>query len=120
MENYLDNRISDMGCFYLIFLGAAAMFDRLCTTVKWIGVSLQSPFLLVIRLYWGYQFAIAGFGKFLNLGGVAEYFQTLGIPLPYLNATLAASTELIGGLLLILGLYSRLITIPLLGVMLVA
>lgn len=96
------------------------MFKSIWNGFKWLGDSLQSPLLLVLRLYWGYQFAVTGYGKLLNLGGVSEYFQSLGIPFPYLNALLAGSTEFIGGTLLFVGLFSRIIPIPLLGVMLVA
>lgn len=90
------------------------MFHSLWNAIKWVGVKLQSPLLLIIRLYWGYQFLITGFGKFLNLHSVAEYFQTLNIPFPYPSVVLAAGTEFIGGALLILGLFSRVIAIPLL------
>lgn len=103
-----------------IFFGVENMFDKLYRVMKAFGGHLQSPFLLVIRLYWGYQFMITGFGKLLSLSGVANYFQTLGIPFPYLNAIIAGSVETIGGLLLLLGLYSRLSAIPLFFVMCVA
>jgi putative oxidoreductase len=81
---------------------------------------LQSPFLLVIRLYWGWQFFLTGKGKLLNLDRTAAYFASLNIPAPKLNAVLAGSTECFGGLLLLLGLGSRIITIPLIFTMLVA
>lgn len=93
---------------------------RFWNWVTGIGTSLQSPLLLVIRLYWGYQFAVGGFGKFSNLDTVAGYFESLSIPLPYINAILAASAEFFGGILLFLGLFSRLAALPLLGVMAVA
>jgi len=88
--------------------------------VKSVGNFLRSPFLLIIRLYWGYQFAITGFGKFMALGSIAAYFQSLGIPFPYFNATLTATVELLCGALLFLGLYTRIAVIPLFGVMFVA
>lgn len=96
------------------------MFLNIWDTVRVIGNYLQSPFLLLIRLYWGYQFALTGIGKFLNLEQIASYFQTLGIPFPYLNAATAGFVELVGGSLLILGLFSRLAAIPLLFVMFIA
>ena len=88
--------------------------------IRALGISLQSYFLLLIRVYWGYQFLITGFGKLTNLDQIAAYFQSLGIPFPSLNALCAGSTEMIGGTLLVLGLFSRLASIPLLGVMAVA
>lgn len=68
---------------------------------------LQSLFLLVVRLYWGWQFAGTGWGKLHHLAKVTEYFASLGIPLPGLNAPFVSVLELGGGLLLILGLASR-------------
>ena len=49
--------------------------------------SLESPFLLIVRLYWGWQFMQTGWGKLGDLGKVTNYFTTLGIPAPALNAT---------------------------------
>ena len=42
--------------------------------------SLQSPFLLLVRLYWGFQMTQTGWGKLHNLAKVAEFFTSLGIP----------------------------------------
>ena len=50
--------------------------------------ALQSPFLLLVRLYWGWQFIQTGWGKFNNISGVTAFFRTLGIPFPGLNAQL--------------------------------
>lgn len=63
--------------------------------------NLQSPFLPVIRLYWGWQFLLTGKGKLLNLDRTAGFFANLHIPMPKLNAILAGSTECFGGLLLL-------------------
>jgi putative oxidoreductase len=81
---------------------------------------LQSPFLLIIRLYWGWHFFLTGKGKLLNLDRTAGFFASLNIPAPKLNAIMAGSTECFGGLLLLLGLGSRIITVPLIGTMIVA
>ena len=81
---------------------------------------LRSPLLLAMRLFWGWQFFIAGKGKLLNLDQTVDFFTQLGLPFPQLNAILAGSTECIGGLLLLLGLGSRLISIPLAFTMVVA
>src|SRR5204863_8135942 len=74
---------------------------------------LQAPLLLVMRLYWGWSFFVTGKGKLLNLDKTAEFFGGLGIPFPKFNAALAGSTECLGGLLLLVGLGSRLVSIPL-------
>jgi putative oxidoreductase len=81
---------------------------------------LRDAILLIIRLYWGYQFYVTGRGKLLNLAGVTEFFTSLGIPAPGFHAILVASLECFGGWLLILGLGSRLISIPLAVSMVVA
>ena len=51
---------------------------------------LQSPMLLLIRAYWGWQFAQTGWGKLHNLNRVADFFATLNIPAPHLNALVVA------------------------------
>lgn len=73
----------------------------------------QSLLLLIIRLYWGWAFFLAGKGKLMDLEKPAAYFQSLGIPLPHAQAILAGATECMGGLLLLAGFCSRLISIPL-------
>ncbi len=85
-----------------------------------IATSLQSPLLLAVRLYWGWAFFQTGKGKLADLGKVTTFFTDLGIPLPGLNAFLAGSTECFGGLLLLLGLFARPVTVPLIVTMLVA
>jgi putative oxidoreductase len=81
---------------------------------------LQSPFLLVIRLYWGWEFFQAGKGKLMNLSQPTEFFASLHIPFPAWNAIIVATTECFGGLLLIIGLASRLISLPLIFLLIVA
>lgn len=69
---------------------------------------LSSPLLLVVRLYWGWQFAQTGWGKLHNLSHVRDFFQSLGIPAPGIMAPAIGALELFGGILLILGLATRL------------
>lgn len=74
------------------------------------GVSnLQSALLLFVRIYWGVQMALTGWGKLHNLGHVTEFFSSLGLPFPAFTATFISTMEFVGGLLLILGLFSRFI-----------
>ena len=82
--------------------------------------SLQSPFLLAVRLYWGWQLMQSGWGKLHNLAGVTEFFTSLGLPAPYFTAIAISNLELFGGLLLALGLGSRLIALVLTGNMFMA
>jgi putative oxidoreductase len=82
---------------------------------------LQSPLLLALRLYWGWQFFVDGKGKLLHLDNVALYFgHDLHIPFPKFNACLASLTECVGGLFLLAGLGSRLIALPLIFTMIIA
>src|SRR6201993_689810 len=82
--------------------------------------SLQSPFLLLIRLFWGWQFFQAGTGHLNNMPKFVEFFTGLGIPAPALNAHFVALLETGGGILLALGLGSRIISLLLAGDMFVA
>ena len=82
--------------------------------------SLQSLFLLIVRLYWGWQFCQTGWGKLHNLPHVIEFFTSLGIPAPTLNAYFVSGLEFVGGILLALGLAGRLIALPLTFDMIVA
>src|SRR5467141_867352 len=68
---------------------------------------LQSPFLLFVRLYWGWQLAQSGWGKLHHLPNVTEFFASLGLPMPALMAAFIACVEFFGGIFLALGLLSR-------------
>jgi putative oxidoreductase len=81
---------------------------------------LQSPFLLAVRLYWGWQFAQTGWGKMHNIAKITAFFTSLNIPFPGLNAHFIAGLEFFGGILLILGLGTRLVGFLLAANMLVA
>jgi len=81
---------------------------------------LQSPFLFVVRLYWGWQFAQTGWGKLHNLAKISDYFTSLNIPFPAANAHFVAGLEFFGGLLLIVGLGTRLVGLLLAANMMVA
>src|SRR5580704_18530979 len=85
-----------------------------------IGSNLQSLFLLFMRLTWGHQFILAGLEKLHNAENVTEYFSSMGIPAAGFNTYLVSYFEIIGGVCLILGLASRLITIPLIAILLTA
>src|SRR3974390_3390412 len=82
--------------------------------------SLQSAFLLFVRLYWGWQFVVDGWGKLNHLPKVTEYFGSLGLPAPGPTAVFVSILELVGGALLALGLGTRLIALLLTGNMTVA
>jgi len=95
---------------------AVAAYRRIITVATW----LQAPFLLVIRLYWGWQFHITGMGKLSNIPKVTGFFESLHIPFPGFNAYLAGCTECFDGLFLLAGLASRITTLPLIFTMIIA
>ena len=74
---------------------------------------LQCPFLLFLRVYWGWQFWQTGWGKLQDISKPIGFFTELGIPFPVFNAWFVSLLECVGGILLILGLGSRLTSIPL-------
>ena len=83
--------------------------DRAYAIFVLCATSLQSLFLLFVRLYWGWQFWQTGWGKLHNLPHVIEFFTNLGIPAPALNAYFVSSLECFGGILLAVGLGSRIL-----------
>jgi putative oxidoreductase len=76
--------------------------------------------LLLIRLFLGYMFLQTGWSKVHKLDEMAQQFAEWGIIWPSFNAALSSYTELIGGGLLMLGLFTRLVSIPLAINMIVA
>lgn len=76
--------------------------------------------LLLIRLVVGGVFLFSGWGKLHGLEGVTNYFRELGIPYPELQAPFVAGVEFVGGLLVLVGLGTRLIVAPLSVTMVVA
>ncbi|MGC1255889.1 MAG: DoxX family protein [Candidatus Acidiferrales bacterium] len=75
-------------------------FLRVVTTLK-------SPFLLVVRVYWGWQLSQNGWGKLHNLPHVTGFFASLGLPVPGFTAAFVSSFEFVAGILLAVGLLSR-------------
>jgi putative oxidoreductase len=68
---------------------------------------LRSPFLLAVRLYWGWQFVQTGWGKMHHIEKITGFFMSLNIPFPAFNASFVSGLEFFGGLLLIVGFVSR-------------
>jgi len=80
--------------------------------------------LLLIRLYLAPVMIQAGWNKASNFSNIVDWFGNddygLGLPFPWLMALLATAAELIGGVLVLLGLLTRLVAIPLMATMIVA
>jgi putative oxidoreductase len=72
-----------------------------------------------MRLGVGAVFAVHGWQKFDTIGvsNFAKFLDSLGVPAPETVAWLQTFAEGIGGLLLIAGLMTRLVTIPLIGIL---
>ena len=88
---------------------ALAILDRF----SWVGP-------LAVRLSLGAVFLGTGWGKLHNLEQVTNFFTELGIPFPAAQATVVSGIELVGGTLILLGLFTRFAALPLLGTMVVA
>jgi putative oxidoreductase len=84
------------------------------------GNLLQAPLLLILRSYFFWQLFMTGQGHLANIGKVSEFFVSLGIPFPTLNAYLSSSVECFGSLFLIIGFASRLTAVPVAVTMAVA
>ena len=93
---------------------------KVCKWVTPVTENLQSVALLLVRFILAYTFFAPAMMKWGDIAATAGWFESMGIPLPTLNAYMAASTELAGVVLLTLGLFSRLISVPLLITMFVA
>jgi putative oxidoreductase len=93
-----------------------ALRERLLNKVS--QVAWMGP--LLVRLTVGLVFVHTGWGKLHSLDDVTKFFDELHIPAPHVNAILAASTELFGGLCLIAGLFTRLAALPMAFTMVIA
>src|SRR5213593_2333437 len=86
---------------------------RITGRIDWLPPTLA-------RLCVGLVFFNSGWGKLHGLNDVIEYFRSLGIPAPEIQAPFAAGTEFVCGLLLLLGLFTRVASVPLIITMIVA
>ena len=93
---------------------------KVCKFVTPITENIQSVALLLVRFILAYTFFAPAMMKWSDMTSTIQWFDYIGIPFPELNAYMAASTEMAGVVLLTLGLFSRLISIPLLVTMFVA
>lgn len=96
------------------------MIKTIHQTAKNILSNGQSVSLFLARLAVAYGFYEPAMMKWADIGAIAEWFGSMGMPFPTLNAYMAATTEITGVVLLTLGLFTRLISIPLIVVMIVA
>ncbi len=70
--------------------------------------------IAILRIVTGLIFFMHGWQKFTGEGGLdgtSGFLGSLGIPAPYFMAILLIATELIGGIMLILGLFTRYVAV---------
>ena len=94
-------------------LAARSFVLRAASALSWL------PFAAA-RLALGVVFVQSGWGKLHDLPRVVDYFASLGIPAPHLQAPFVAGVELAGGALLLAGLFTRVASVPLAATMVVA
>jgi putative oxidoreductase len=89
------------------------------TALRWLrGLDWAPP--LLARLIIGAIFIPTGWGKLHNLPDIVNFFRQLGIPYPEIQAPFASTVELVGGTLILVGLATRLMSVPLIITMIVA
>ncbi|WP_426436153.1 DoxX family protein [Bradyrhizobium genosp. P] len=86
---------------------------RIASYFSWAGP-------LLMRIIVGYTFMLAGWGKLTNLTQVTQNFVEWGIPFPHILTPFVSGVECFGGIMLILGLFTRIPAAMLAVVMLVA
>src|SRR6516164_7374576 len=79
-----------------------------------------SKSILLLRLMAGGDFFWEGILKFVYVNQGVGRFTKLGIPFPHFSAAFIGYLEIVGGLLLLTGLMTRLIAIPFVVEMIVA
>jgi putative oxidoreductase len=75
--------------------------------------NLQSVALLILRIGFGFGLSISGHAHLADVPTMVQRFTEWHVPLPTFNVYVSGITEATGGILLLLGLGTRLISIPL-------
>lgn len=96
------------------------MIRTLVTRIFDVATRLSFIGPLLARLTLGVVFALTGWGKLNNLDKITQYFESLHIPAAHAQAIMVSTIECVGGVLLIIGLGTRIVSVLLIGVMAVA
>jgi putative oxidoreductase len=96
------------------------MFSLINNIFEDVSDKFKDIALLFARVLVAYGFLEPALNKWDDISAVAGWFESMGIPFPLLNTYMAASTEILGVILLTLGLLTRYISIPLIVIMIVA
>ena len=75
---------------------------------------------LAVRIVVGWVFLWSGWGKLQVLPRMVENFREWGIPAPEILTPFVSGMEFVGGLLLLVGLLTRFIAVPMMAIMVVA
>lgn len=73
----------------------------------------HSPALLAGRILASIIFILGGYAKLMAMAGTKAYFASTGVPLPEIAYWVAVVVELGGGILLLVGLQTRLVALAL-------
>jgi len=74
--------------------------ERIASYIQWLGP-------LFARLVVGEIFITSGWGKLNNLEQITENFIDWGIPFPHILTPFTAGAEFVCGILIVLGLFTR-------------
>jgi len=92
----------------------------LISRLRCLEAPLRDFVLLLLRVVIGAQFFLTGQGKLDHIERTTAFFEKLHIPAPHLQAVMVGNIEMIGGLLLLVGVATRLAALPLAISMVVA
>ncbi len=99
---------------------APALVQKSATPGLRVAAALAFLAPLATRIVVGWAFYLTGSGKWAHFDNTVTFFTELGIPYPVANAAFVATLELVGGIALIVGLFTRLFAAGLASTMVVA
>jgi putative oxidoreductase len=99
---------------------APALLQKSATLGLKVAAALAFLAPLFTRIVVGWAFYLTGSGKWAHFDNTVTFFTELGIPYPDANAAFVATLELVGGIALMVGLFTRLFAAGLASTMVVA
>lgn len=79
------------------------------------AIGARDPLLLLARILLGAIFAQSGFGKLTDLAGFSAGLEGMGVPMPSVLAVAGAVVECFGGLAIMLGAWTRVAAVLVIG-----
>jgi putative oxidoreductase len=101
-------------------MSTPALVERPARLGLWAAAALAFLPPLLTRIALGHAFFLTGRGKLANFDTFVSFLSEQGVPWPEMNAHVVARLEYYGGILLVLGLLTRLVGLGLAGTMAVA